>query len=172
MGEIKEPSLLDQLIGAVSAQKAAFYCGGDVLVSENEESPASRFEDLTRDDNKAISPPTVIRWDLPSGKTLRKLTLPPSEGADGDNAIGSLLKHSTPATFGKKGEEVLDESSRKAAKLDANQFSTSFNPYDVGIVDAIAQVLLPGIAKPFADGKSTFEDHLGVVAELYKLNVS
>ena len=31
--------------------------------------------------------------------------------------------------------------------------STNFNPYDVGIVDAIAQTLLPGVDEVFANGK-------------------
>lgn len=90
----------------------------------------------------------------------------------GTTAIEELLKACTPATFGKKGKEVLDESYRKAVKLDSNEFSTSFNPYEVGIIDAIAQSLLPGIAKPFSDRESKHEENLGVIAELYKLNVS
>lgn len=108
-----------------------------------------------------------------SDKTTRKLTLPPIlSSADGTTAIEGLLEACVPATFGKKGDEVLDELYRKAVKLDSNQFSTSFNPYEVGIIDTIAQSLLPGIAKPFSDGKSKYEENLGAIAELYKLNVS
>lgn len=91
---------------------------------------------------------------------------------NGTTPLEGLLKACAPATFGKKGDEVLDESYRKAVKLDSNQFSTSFNPYEVGIIDAIAQSLLPGIVRPFSDGNSKHEEHLGVAAELYKLNVS
>lgn len=109
--------------------------------------------------------------ESPIGKAIRKLTLPPIVSSTrGTTAIDELLKACAPATFGKKGEEVLDESYRKAVKLDSNQFSTSFNPYEVGIIDAIAQSLLPGIARPFSDG-NLYEEHLGVIAELYKLNV-
>ena len=82
-----------------------------------------------------------------------------------------LLEDCSPATFGKKGEEVLDESYRKAAKLDSDQFSTNFYPHDVGIISAIAETLLPGITTPFTDTESIWEEHLGVIAELYKLNV-
>lgn len=107
-----------------------------------------------------------------AGKAIRKLTLPPIvSNTSGTVAIEELLKACTPATFGKKGQEVLDESYRKAVKLDSDQFSTSFNPYEAGIIDAIAQSLLPGIAKPFSDGESKHEENLGVIAELYKLNV-
>ena len=108
-----------------------------------------------------------------AGDAIGRLTLPPTESQiKGTAAVEELLKACAPATFGKKGEEVLDESYRKAVKLDSDQFCTSFNPHEVGIVDAIAQSMLPAIAKPFSDQKSRHEEHLGVIAELYKLNVS
>ena len=107
------------------------------------------------------------------GKVIGKVTLPPIEPQTKDTAaVEELLKACAPATFGKKGEEVLDESYRKAVKLDSDQFCTNFNPHEVGIVDAIAQSMLPAIAKPFSDRKSKHEENLGVIAELYKLNVS
>ena len=162
-------SLMDQLIHAVSDQKAAFCCGGTVHIMQD--SAVGRFDKMTCDDGEITCTPLVLRWDLPSGKTIRKLTLPP-DGVEDSATIEGLLKHCTPATFGKDGEEVLDGSYREAVKLDANQFSTNFHPSDVGILDSITQVLLPGIAKSFTNGKTTFQDNLGVVAELYKLNVS
>lgn len=48
----QEPSLLDELIDVVSAQKATFYYGESVQVSNNEESLISRFENLTFDDGR------------------------------------------------------------------------------------------------------------------------
>ncbi len=108
-------------------------------------------------------------WTI--GKAIRKITLPIESRTRGTAAIEELLKTCTPATFGKRGKEVLDASYRKAIKLDSDQFSTTFNPYEVGIIDAISQSLLPGIAKPFSDETSQYEEHLGVIAELYKLNV-
>ncbi len=112
-------------------------------------------------------------WSI--GKAIRKITLPIESRTRGTAAIEELLKTCTPATFGKKGKEVLDASYRKAIKLDSDQFSTTFNPYEVGIIDAISQSLLPGIARPFSQGASQYEEqyeeHLGVIAELYKLNV-
>ena len=45
------------------------------------------------------------------GKAIRKLTLPPlSHVVGGDAAIQELLNDCAPATFGNKGEEVLDDS--------------------------------------------------------------
>lgn len=69
-----------------------------------------------------------------------------------------------PASFGYKGEDVLDESYRKAVKMDRSNFSSDFCPYELGIIDTIAQVLLPNTGR----GVLT----TGVCAELYKLNVS
>ena len=82
-----------------------------------------------------------------------------------------LVKDCQPATFGFGGEDVFDEKIRKAGKLEAGQFSTSFNPYDFGIVDTVAQALLPGIIRPAFQDKNISTEHWGVVAELYKLNV-
>ena len=161
-------SPVEQLTDAWLAQKAPFCCGEYVPLS-NSEDLVNRSEKLTCDDEEDVAEPVALRYDLPGGKTVRKLTLLSDNDESG---IEGLLKHYTPATSGQGGEEVLDESYRKAVKLDSELFSTNFNPCDVGIIDAIAQSLLPGIAKTFAYGKSVFEDHLGVVAELYKLNVS
>ena len=65
---------------------------------------------------------------------------------------------------------MLDESYRKASKLDDTQFPTNFSPYDYGIVDTISQILFPSVAK-MTPGEVGFELR-GVRAELYKLNVS
>ena len=54
---------------------------------------------------------------------------------------------------------MLDESIRKAGKLEASDFSTSFNPYDYGIVNAAAQALLPGIVRPKLERENTSEEH-------------
>lgn len=171
-GNVHEQSLLKELIEAVSAQKAPFFCGGEVRISDHKDNPVGHSSHSPQANGKFISDPIVLRWDSPSEETTGRLTLPLAEVDDGVTAIEGLLRDCAPATFGIGGEEVLDESYRKAVKLDAHQFSTNFNPYDVGIVDAISQILLPGIAKPFAGGKTAFGDNSGVVAELYTLNVS
>ena len=58
-----------------------------------------------------------------------------------------MLHSCAPATIGLNGQDVLDETYRKAGKLDKSQFSVDFDPHDYGVVDAIAQTLLPGIGK-------------------------
>jgi hypothetical protein len=62
--------------------------------------------------------------------------------------LQQLVEDCQPATIGFEGKNVLDEKIRKAGKLEASQFSTSFNPYNVGIVNTVAQTLLPGIIRP------------------------
>lgn len=53
---------------------------------------------------------TSANTDLNTGKTIHKLTLPPIVSSQtGTTAIEGLLKACAPATFGKKGDEVLDE---------------------------------------------------------------
>ena len=188
----QEPSnkgpLLRQLGAAVTAQQAAFCCGGTIQVA------AARgciYEHITVDAEPLVSPPVIIRWDLPSGKVIGKLTLPAVQEAESTPAvqeaestpavqkaesapaISELLESCSPATFGHKGHDVLDQSYRRAVKLDSDQFCTSFSPHDFGIMDAIAQTLLPEVAQ-VASGttRTEFQEHWGVVAELYKLNVS
>ncbi|KAI9774057.1 MAG: hypothetical protein M1840_005150 [Geoglossum simile] len=101
-------------------------------------------------------------------------TLPPT-AATGDEPhqpayISKLLHDCAQATFGLDGKNVLDESYRKAAKMDNNLFCTNFHPHDYGIIDAIAQALVPSIESSALE-ENTSTHHLGVVAELYKLNI-
>jgi len=64
------------------------------------------------------------------------------------------------ATFGRGNQDVLDESYRKAWKLDASKFATQFDVVRSGILSTIHGALLQ------------FEESSMVMdAELYKLNV-
>ncbi|KAL9601098.1 MAG: hypothetical protein Q9179_002986 [Wetmoreana sp. 5 TL-2023] len=158
-------SHVQQLSMAVNGFKAAFCCAGRVPVAQE-----SVFEKIKDDvkDHQLTSPPIVLRWDHQDGKTISKLTLPlKSYESDAEDqvAFNRLLDSCTPASFGKDGKDVLDELYRKAAKLDSDRFLTSFNPYELGIIGAVVQTLLP------AGAEHLNEHDLGVVAELYKLNI-
>ena len=107
---LQKPSPLDQLISAGTAQKATFNYGGNVQILHNKDDPVSRFENLTYDVSKATSAPIVLRWDIPDGEIIRKMTLPLPEDDEVETTIQGLVKHCSPATFGKVGEEVPDES--------------------------------------------------------------
>ena len=70
------------------------------------------------------------------------------------------LQHAcTAATFGRGDENVLDESYRKAGKLDVTQFSMNLNPERAGLVRAIQPRLLGS------------KESRSMRLELYKLSV-
>ena len=154
---------LSELSQTIGLAKANFCCGGSVRT-------------ITKENTDPVAgpsvPPVVIRWDVPHGRSVGKVTLPALESTSQPTALSELLESCAPATFGRGAETVLDESYRQAVKLDQDQFSTNFSPYLCGIVDAIVQTLLPGVAEPYADGVTRFVEHLGVLAKPYALNVS
>ncbi|OSS50858.1 hypothetical protein B5807_04558 [Epicoccum nigrum] len=127
-------SLLDQ---------SAYACGGAVAVKAH-----------TQASEKGVTSPVTIRWD--STDQIEKIVLPTTD----PSLVQRLIKSTQLASFGLKGEDVIDESYRKASKLDPYAFSTTFCPYEVGIIDILGQTLLP-----LPQTKSQ-----GIRAEFYKLN--
>ncbi|KAL9124866.1 MAG: hypothetical protein Q9217_005855, partial [Psora testacea] len=123
-----EVSFLDELSTAVSNEKATatFACGGKVPIAVDQDTNRSG----TIGDRR-VSSPVDVRWDstLSKGRVVR---FPVAAGRS-QKAFQHLLLDCQPATFGRDGEDVLDESYRKAGKLDANRFCTSFDPYECGI---------------------------------------
>lgn len=109
------------------------------------------------------SSPISIRWDSqdPASSMVSKIVFP-LEDAAGVKQLATMIQDCEPASFGFQGKDVVDESYRKAIKMDNTAFSTDFCPYKLGIIDTIAQMLLPNTEK------CTFN---GIRAELYKLNV-
>ena len=113
--------------------------------------------------NIHTSSPVILRWDSSNDSNLiSKLIFPLEPNTSGN--LEQLIKDCQPATFGYKGKDIYDETYRKASKLDASAFSSTLNPYELGIIDAIAQVLLPSVKDA--------NNMRGIRAELYKLNVS
>jgi len=164
---LAEKKVLQDLMEAVEGYQAkANYClGGSIPISETPTVYSSVAGPIT-------TPPVSLRFDQGNGETT-KITFP-IEPANTQDDLAELLKTCTPATFGVGGRDVLDESYRKAGKLDSTDFSVDFHPYDFGVVDAIAQTLLPGIGKMMRSLNSAENnsEHWGVVAKMYKLNVS
>ncbi|KAK7729647.1 hypothetical protein SLS53_009218 [Cytospora paraplurivora] len=111
----------------------------------------------------SLSLPVDLRWDSKDAFSLSQQTkisfpLMPETRFN----LTKLVDDCEPATFGRGAQDVYDESYRKASKMDPSQFSTTFNPYEVGIVDTIAQTLLPTLRHS--------QQTRAVKAELYKLN--
>ncbi|KAI0794380.1 hypothetical protein C8Q74DRAFT_573484 [Fomes fomentarius] len=76
------------------------------------------------------------------------------------DALNRLEKVCQPARFGLNDKDVLDESYRKAGKLDIDSFVLCFNAERTGLLDAVRMALFPGR-----------EETRSIDAELYKLNI-
>ena len=181
MSSSDENEVVKGLQAILDAQDHLFACGGVIHVhksrhtTSNSGSPRGTVLDKTKElptppviqSDRTTSDPITIRYDAAAAsesslKSYAKLTLPLEH--ETDNVITRLIHQSQPATFGRGGEDVYDESYRKAVQMSPNTFCTTFDPYSLGIVDTIAQVLLPSVI----DSTS----HRAVRAELYKLNAS
>jgi hypothetical protein len=103
-----------------------------------------------------------MRWDATQGTARLQFPVDLTHGDDAAPLL-HLMRTCQPASFGHNGEDVFDDTYRKATKLDRSAFSIDLCPYEVGIIDTIAQMLLPN------SGSSA--NTSGIRAELYKLNV-
>lgn len=155
--------LLRRLAEAFDGQAAAatFACGGAVPVS-------SCIASSTDTDTKnANSLRIQLRWKI-EGRAGGIVYFPTSTD-DNDKDMSDLIESCKPASFGLNGKDVIDESYRKAGKLDRSEFLTDFHPHDCGIIDSIRQILLPSMVP---GGEGIGIGTKCVRAELYKLNVS
>lgn len=70
------------------------------------------------------SKPIQIRFEKDKGEAL---VVPVNDSSS--PKLQELVSACSPASFGRGGEDVFDESYRKASKLDAEKFISSFCPY-------------------------------------------
>ncbi|KAH7074267.1 hypothetical protein FB567DRAFT_572874 [Paraphoma chrysanthemicola] len=165
-----EVSVIDEVTQALSnvLDQSKYACGGAIDCRKPDAMQSFPVLDNpghpgpTQDPNQALADPIVIRWDAAS--SVRKIAFPlsifdPSHGTM--YSLEKLVQATEPASFGFEGQDVLDETYRKASKLDTTAFSTNFCPYEVGIIDEVGQTLFPRL-------RGTFQ---GIRAELYKLNI-
>ncbi|KAI0895160.1 hypothetical protein F4806DRAFT_91726 [Annulohypoxylon nitens] len=160
-------AISEELGQFVESRSSTFTCGGSIPIVS---APQSSSEAGTSTQNAIVveaaglkSEPITIRWDSRQSDATHKVTLPIDvSDSDSQAKFGVLINDCQPATFGYQGQDVYDENYRKATKLDTSDFSTNFCPYSLGIIDTIAQVLLPNY--------SNTNSRTGVRAELYKLN--
>jgi hypothetical protein len=160
-------TLLDEAMAHYEAS-SSFSCGGSLERLYGAYMFAgTHYGDFTSKKKAVKCAPITVRWDCKDG--TKKITFDQAPiYRNWEPTLEDLVQDCEPATFGFNGKDVFDEAVRKAGKLEAYKFSTNFNPYDYGIVDMVAQELLPGIVRA---GRQPAVDHWGVVAELYKLNV-
>ena len=145
-------------------QRISFSCSGSLRIEPEWEKKQGSFDFLL--DPPSV-PPVTIRWD--DEGCIGKVQFPPQEHET--SKLDQLINHGSPATFGHLGTDVLDESYRKATKLDKSQFSSNFHPHDHGILDAISQTLLPTVTGLNLPDNTHHSENWGLVAELYKLNI-
>ncbi|KID95153.1 oxidoreductase, partial [Metarhizium majus ARSEF 297] len=155
--------LLESLKCILSNQTHLFACGG-VIPFSSPDTPSISFGEGDQGNNTLA--PITLRWDMPeftSGHTNTgsRIDFPLEPGHEAH--LNRLLQHCEKATFGLGGQDVLDETYRKAVQMDPTKFCTNFDPYSVGIIDTMAQVLLPTAVESTT--------HRAVRAELYKLNI-
>lgn len=147
--------------------RANYACGGRIPVNYG----VRNVGDIGASKGPITCPPISLRWDSAQGG-IKKIQFPPTEDTrlQHANNLSELIANCAPASFGRGGIDVHDETYRKAGKLDDTQFATEFTPYNCGIISAVTQTLLPGFAVPKLPGRNTALEHIGVVVELYKLN--
>lgn len=154
-----------------------FACGGTVPipVANNTAQQSSTIVDAA-----PTCQPVTLRWDplsqyVPARVCKLQFPLDCSDSATANN-MRQLLVDMQPATFGNQGQDVVDETYHKASKLDPYQFDCTFNPYEMGIIDEVAQILLPGVKwKTISNNNSAGNprtEGINVIrAELHRLNV-
>ncbi|KAF5332860.1 hypothetical protein D9611_005241 [Ephemerocybe angulata] len=131
---------------------------------------AKSLDDLKKTVQSAVTP-SYCYGTLPLSPSGGSLFFKKDEASDAryinfgapnskDEDILKLVEVSQRATFGRGDKDVLDESYRKAWKLDPTQFSTQFDVVRSGVLEIVHDQLL-----------HYEKNTLPLEAELYKLNV-
>ncbi|KAJ7743271.1 hypothetical protein DFH07DRAFT_905141 [Mycena maculata] len=100
----------------------------------------------------------VVYYDVEGEKYASRIDLGTAEEGD----LEALASACQQATFGVNQADVLDESYRKAGKMDLTKFAARFDVVASGLIDNIGPDILQG---QDADGNKKLR------AEMYKLNV-
>lgn len=128
------------------SREATFTCGGSIPIVI--EPKRTQSGDLTpRTDakvhgQKIVTKPVTVRWGLDGQGRVLSL---PGRSTQDSAALQDLVQACQPATFGRGGENVLDETYRRAGAMSTDAFSTGFCPYETGIIDVVTQLLLPPV---------------------------
>ncbi|KAK3722688.1 hypothetical protein LTR37_002259 [Vermiconidia calcicola] len=123
--------------------QATFTCGGSlpILLGPNRDEAGSltprTYERVQ--EQRALTKGVTLRWGMNGDG--RVLTLPVTVKTE----LKELVNACKPATFGRGGEDIYDQSYRRAVAMSAEDFMTDFCPYEAGIIDIVTQLLLPSI---------------------------
>lgn len=152
--------VFDEVLKLLQSGDFVFAVGGSVPVRSGNSSGTSK-ETSSQELN---SDPITIRWDSDSGPSKLTLPLGPNETPE------ALLRACSQASFGLGNREVIDESYRKASKLDCSQFCTNFSPWDSGIMNSIQKTLLQATISQEDESIAPRDMHF-LEAKLYALNI-
>jgi hypothetical protein len=149
--------MLDDLRSVLQGGDGGNWCvGGSFAVEGGGDLPSS---------SSVRVPPVIIRFDKPDG-SASKVQFPFREASNGRGLKELLRACSLASDFGSSRGDNQDI----VGNLDVKFFSTDFHPHSYGIVDTIAQTLLPDVGQ---GGKDEGKQELrGVRAELSRLSVS
>ena len=84
---------------------------------------------------------TIRRGVIPRKLSFRCLRLEPTRELPNSSRLARQLHLEV------CGQGFLDETHRELGKVDRKDLCMDFHPYELGVVDAISQTLLPGIMK-------------------------
>ncbi|KAK4575227.1 hypothetical protein LTR86_001079 [Recurvomyces mirabilis] len=194
-----QDALVDAIKHALHHQgrTAVFTCGGRIpmVLDPDHRTDAGELTprtDALMQEQRVLTKPVMLRWG--DEKAGRRVELPilydsDEDGCSGHAIVEQLARDCRPATFGRDGEDILDEEYRRAGALAVEEFMTDFCPYKAGLVDLVTQMLVPPIAEHHGpppppikywevDGLTSEQRQeerramfRGLRAELYKLNV-
>ncbi|KDQ14659.1 hypothetical protein BOTBODRAFT_32412 [Botryobasidium botryosum FD-172 SS1] len=132
--ELEVKAIQERLVNALSDHtQQPFYCSGKLKVTSND----------------------LILYYGEEEKASRIDLSGPNE-----NQVKALADACTKASFGMNQQDILDETYRKAGKIDNNHFALNFNPVATGLLERVRGELL-GLQFEVPN----------IRAELYKLNV-
>jgi hypothetical protein len=157
LAKTAEAKILEDLSSFLEthARSATFACGGTVsFKSAIDETAWETSKEPAQEGDATVDSKANAKVSEQPSATIADVQVrfgPSGEGytvifnKDGPSwkDFTHLLMACQPASFGRAGEAVLDEEYRKAGKLDRSEFATTFCPYEVGIIDVVAQLLVP-----------------------------
>ncbi|CAK4008688.1 hypothetical protein B0A50_05709 [Lecanosticta acicola] len=128
----------------VESREATFTCGGKIpMVLTSTRDEAGNLTPRTHakvHEQRITTKPITIRWGADG---MGRLVSFPGHS---EGTLQHLVSDCQPATFGRKGKDVYDESYRRAGAMSTENFMSDFCPYEAGIMDVVTQMLVPDIS--------------------------
>jgi hypothetical protein len=161
--------MLDNLRSVLQGTEGAGNCcvGGRIPIGDG-----VGGGEFGAEEEKGVVAPITVRFDKSDGSVAR-VQFPPLPIRNNESGLEDLLRACSPSSPSLGFGSSRGENQGGAGTLDAKHFSTDFHPHNYGILDTIAQTLLPGINESMKNkGKGGGDDVQPVRAESIGLQVS